>query len=138
MNIVIAILQQGDAFAFLQKTDGTWIFPGGPIQSGETVTQSVLREVEEVTGVKADMIGLLGTREMDGDTYIYAYCAHNSGILRVMDAHKFVHADWKTPQEIINIAGTTLYGPVRAILEAARSATRKRGGDTNVAKQAGH
>lgn len=38
---------------------GEWSLPGGRIEPGEAVTAAALRELQEETGVEADLIGLI-------------------------------------------------------------------------------
>lgn len=44
----------------LKKYNGDWVLPKGRVEKGETLSMAALREVEEETGVKADMISYLG------------------------------------------------------------------------------
>jgi len=39
--------------------EGQWSIPGGRIESGETAAAAALRELEEETGVKAELLGLV-------------------------------------------------------------------------------
>jgi 8-oxo-dGTP diphosphatase len=41
---------------------GNWQLPGGFIEPAETIEQAVIREVEEETGVGAEVVGVLGLR----------------------------------------------------------------------------
>lgn len=120
MNIVIPMVQGENGFVFLQKSDKSWNFPGGKILQGETVGQAAVREVFETTGLDVEMIGVLGTRNMGEDVFIYAYCSHKGGRIEIIDHDRYKKAEWKTPQEIADLSGNTLYEPVRAILNTAQ------------------
>lgn len=43
--------------------DGIFSLPGGLVEPGETLAEAALREVEEETGVQADLIGFIGPVE---------------------------------------------------------------------------
>jgi 8-oxo-dGTP diphosphatase len=53
---------------------GTYLFPGGLVEPGETLDQAVLREIAEETGIRAIVRGIVGVRtRCDGprsDTYV--------------------------------------------------------------------
>jgi len=42
---------------------GQWSLPGGRVELGETLRESLVREVREETGVDVDVDGLIGTAE---------------------------------------------------------------------------
>jgi 8-oxo-dGTP pyrophosphatase MutT (NUDIX family) len=66
-------LQQAGAIAFkdgshrrfllvtARRSPGTWIFPKGHVERGETVIDAALRELEEEAGVEGDAVGEVGT-----------------------------------------------------------------------------
>ncbi|WP_024513694.1 NUDIX hydrolase [Bradyrhizobium sp. Tv2a-2] len=44
--------------------NGFYSFPGGRVEFGETLHQALAREVDEETGLKIDIVGLAGWREV--------------------------------------------------------------------------
>jgi 8-oxo-dGTP diphosphatase len=60
---------------------GSWAFPGGFVEYGETVEEAVLREVKEETGVIIEINKLLGVysdpqRDPRGHTVSVCFCAN--------------------------------------------------------------
>jgi ADP-ribose pyrophosphatase YjhB (NUDIX family) len=53
---VEAVIVQDDSLLFLKRNNppvkDQWWFPGGRVRKGETLEQSLLREVKEETGLK--------------------------------------------------------------------------------------
>ncbi|MFW9770441.1 MAG: NUDIX hydrolase [Candidatus Thorarchaeota archaeon] len=43
---------------------GLWSIPGGGVEIGETQEESIVREVEEETGVKCEIISLISTADL--------------------------------------------------------------------------
>lgn len=43
---------------------GLWTLPGGRIELGETAAAAALRELQEETGIDAELVGFAGYREM--------------------------------------------------------------------------
>ncbi len=50
----------GDVLVVRRIDDGNWELPGGRIEVGETVTQTVIREVAEESGITIELTGLSG------------------------------------------------------------------------------
>lgn len=54
---------------------GNWQIPGGFVEQDETMEQAVVREVQEESGVTAEVVGVLGIRnrydpDSDNSTYV--------------------------------------------------------------------
>lgn len=60
---VVAIIQDNqDRLLLIHKTDnGKWALPGGGHDPGESVTDTVIREVKEETGYDIEVITITGT-----------------------------------------------------------------------------
>ena len=67
---VIAITLRGDELILVQRSKepqkGTWGFPGGSVEPGETLHDAALRELKEETGVTASVGPLLDVVEVIG------------------------------------------------------------------------
>jgi ADP-ribose pyrophosphatase YjhB (NUDIX family) len=50
----------GEILLVQRLDDGNWELPGGRIEVGESVTQAVIREVDEESGVMIELTGLAG------------------------------------------------------------------------------
>lgn len=80
---VLAYVLKGDYVLLIKRGTipylGYWCFPGGIVESGESPEEACIREVEEETGLKVEIL-----REVDrirGGTRIFL-CNNNSGTLR--------------------------------------------------------
>src|SRR5689334_16896369 len=55
------ILNDADQLLLIRRSDnGLYSIPGGGLEVGETITQTVVREVHEETGVIVEVTGLIG------------------------------------------------------------------------------
>lgn len=50
----------GNTVLLLKKYNGDWVLPKGRVEKDETLTTAALREVQEETGVKAEIIEYIG------------------------------------------------------------------------------
>ncbi len=78
---------------------GSWTFPKGRVENGETLEETAVREVEEETGVKARVIKYAGTV-----TYVYH---KDDGIVVDKKVHFFIMkyiSGEPTPDGVENIA----------------------------------
>jgi ADP-ribose pyrophosphatase YjhB (NUDIX family) len=59
---VAAIVTDGDGHVLLQRRsdNGRWGLPGGSVEIGESVTEAIVREVREETGLAVEVVRLIG------------------------------------------------------------------------------
>jgi 8-oxo-dGTP pyrophosphatase MutT (NUDIX family) len=56
--------------------NGWWGLPGGRQELGESIVECAIREMEEETGLKVE---ILGATSIDSDPYRYAICQYPDG-----------------------------------------------------------
>lgn len=57
---LLVVDESGQILLQRRRDTGQWALPGGKQELGETPSQCAVRECEEETGVKAEVVGLLG------------------------------------------------------------------------------
>lgn len=58
---VSAVLPRGGRILLQRRSDnGLWGVPGGSLEKGESVTEAILREVREETGLRVEVVRLIG------------------------------------------------------------------------------
>ena len=82
---------------------GTWVFPGGYVDPGETVEQDCIREVREELGLDVRLTGLIGIysepgRDPRGSVVSIAYRAEVIGGTLTVTAEARAHR-WLEPDE---------------------------------------
>jgi mutator protein MutT len=78
----VAILQENGRLLVCQRKKGSryelkWEFPGGKVESGETVTECVKRELREELSIDVETIGLTKSQMNhfeDGGVFEVTYC----------------------------------------------------------------
>jgi ADP-ribose pyrophosphatase YjhB (NUDIX family) len=100
---------------------GFYSLPGGRVEFGESLHQAIAREVDEETGLKIDIVGLAGWREVlpsaggGGHYVIMSFAAHwraNEPVLN--DEHD--DFKWLAPDALGDLK---LTGGLPEVLEAA-------------------
>lgn len=57
---VVVINDAGEVLLIRRTDNGNWSLPGGAMDLGESITESAAREVQEETGITAEINGLVG------------------------------------------------------------------------------
>lgn len=83
---------------------GNWQIPGGFVEQDETMEQAVVREVQEESGVTAEVVGVLGVRnrydpDTDNSTYVILALSPVEGE-PTPDAHEVDMAGYFSLEEI--------------------------------------
>ncbi|MGQ0847180.1 MAG: NUDIX hydrolase [Sporichthyaceae bacterium] len=60
-SVNVAVVDAGGRLLLMRRSDnGNWAIPGGAIDVGESLSQAAVREVEEETGIRCEIDGLVG------------------------------------------------------------------------------
>ncbi|HWI49878.1 MAG TPA: NUDIX hydrolase [Rummeliibacillus sp.] len=86
--------------------DGMWSLPAGFVNPGETIDQACHRELQEETGIKASMQGLLGIRtgvlrnDISDNMAIFYLTANTQEQQITVQLDELYEARWMTPQAL--------------------------------------
>jgi len=86
--------------------EGMWSLPAGFVERSETIDQACHRELQEETGIKASMRGLLGIRtgvlrnEISDNMAIFHLTANTQEQQIRVQLDELYEARWMTPQEL--------------------------------------
>jgi 8-oxo-dGTP diphosphatase len=110
---VDAVLLKGDEVLLIRRGrepfKGWWAIPGGFVEVGERTEDAVRRELVEETGLKGDVVDLLGVysdprRDPRGHTVTVAYVLKVSGIVHTSDLDDADEARWFRFDELPELA----------------------------------
>lgn len=90
--------EKGEILLVLSPDRG-WEYPGGIIETGETVQQGLLREIFEETGVTAEIVSFVGiSKNLDRDIVNLDFrCRYLSGELTTSE--ESLQVRWVSPEE---------------------------------------
>jgi ADP-ribose pyrophosphatase YjhB (NUDIX family) len=79
---------------------GTWVFPGGYVDQGETVEQAARREVWEETGLTVELGRMVGVYSREGEeTVLVVYAGHVTGG-QLAAGEEEMDAGWFSPDDL--------------------------------------
>ena len=93
------------------KWKNKWIFPGGHIESGETIKEALLRETKEEVGLKLKFVKIITFGELIGSkdfhrpahfVYIDIYCTTKSSIVK-LDGVELTEYVWIEPKRALKM-----------------------------------
>ncbi len=79
-----------------------WTFPGGVVETNESIAQAVVREVKEETGLDTQAKGILGLRNRPDQTVVVFQLEFERGQLLDRVDGEIEAIKWFTHQDIIN------------------------------------
>lgn len=131
-SVVAMVRDENGRVLMIQRTDNSrWALPGGGHDVGESITNTVIREVREETGIEAEVIDLSGIYTDPGHVMLYddgearqqfSMCFRArpvGGQLRTSDETKEVR--WVDPADL---ASFDIHPTMRLRIEHALDATR--------------
>lgn len=102
VQVVAALLRRGDQIVLVQeRRDGqeAWSLPGGGVERGELLTEALIREVNEETGLRLATVGPLAflvnttSKQYPSTVALTFDCSDWSGDIAVQDPdHKIIGA----------------------------------------------
>lgn len=122
---VDAVLLKGDEVLLVRRARephaGRWALPGGFVDVGESTEDAVRRELLEETGLKGDLVDLLGVysepgRDPRGHTVTVAYVLKVAGIVQVAAGDDAADARWFALDKLPELA----FDHGRILADAAR------------------
>lgn len=105
------------------RGEGTWTFPGGKVDLGETIQTSIIRELEEETGIQIskDSLRIISIRDnIKGDAHFLTagfLCTDFSGEPEVKEPDEIVEWKWFSLDELPE----NIYFPSERIVEDYKS-----------------
>ena len=140
---VDAVLLKGHEILLIRRGrepfKGSWALPGGFVDVGETVEDAVRRELVEETGLKGDIVDLLGVysepkRDPRGHTVSVTFVLKVAGIVHVDDLDDADEAKWFPLDALPELA----FDHARIVADArawlARAGNYEKLGDTDFGK----
>jgi ADP-ribose pyrophosphatase YjhB (NUDIX family) len=68
----VVVTNEQDEVLMIRRTDnGNWALPGGGMDPGETLSETAVREVEEETGIRCEVTGLVGVYTNPNHVILY-------------------------------------------------------------------
>jgi len=121
--VSVAIITDGGKVLMARRraSEGeiSWVFPGGAIEAGESPEEAAVREVDEETGLKVEVIKVLGDRVHPKSKVPMHYVAVRpvGGEARVADDEELDAVAWIAHSEIAEYVPYGLFGPVQEYLD---------------------
>lgn len=79
---------------------GTWVFPGGFVEWGETVEEAAIREAAEETGITVELGPVLGVYSRPGPGVVVVVYEGRVDSPHVVPGREALEARWFAPHEI--------------------------------------
>ncbi len=118
LAVSAAIVREGRVLIVRRRAapgNGIYTLPGGVVETGETLTQALIREVREETGLAVEPVALAGHREMiardaqgrvQRHFVILCFAARWLAGEPVPLMDEISEARWRTPEELAQLPAT--------------------------------
>lgn len=121
-EVSLAIVIKNDEVLIIKRSEqdgGFWAFPGGEIVGSKTAEQTVVEEVLEETAVVCKVVKKIGQRlhPQTKKEISYFLCDYISGQAGVVLPEEVEQVVWLNKQEAIETLGSSLFEPVKKLLE---------------------
>lgn len=123
-TVAVGIVQKGKEVILVRRIKAErgilWQFPAGMINPKRTAAETVVREVEEETGVKCKVASLIGEREHPdtGTVLAYFHCHYVSGTVQNGDPKENAEVAWVKASEVQNLITSDFFSAVKGLLSA--------------------
>lgn len=101
-EVTVNVVENNGEYLFAERSkDNKWEFVGGKVEEGETIEEAALRELEEETGLQAEVIEVNGSYPSADNPEWELVAIHMKSYNRdVQLADEHNQYDWIEPDEI--------------------------------------
>lgn len=99
----IAVIDTGKILLTQREDFHTWVLPSGAVEQGESLAQAAIREVEEETGIQAELTWLVGMYVRTGSlepSYTAVFAARPAGGALKLQAGETIDVKWFSFEEL--------------------------------------
>ncbi len=112
------IRRRGSVLLVKSRARSKWQLPGGGVEAGEAPWEAALREVDEETGLAAEIVGLAGIYRRNDASLAFVFLARVApGAEPVGPTHEIAKQKWIPLPRALGRLGR---GPRRRLLDAIR------------------
>lgn len=103
-EVTVNVVENNGEYLLAERSkDNKWEFVGGKVEEGETIEEAALRELEEETGLQAEVIEVNGSYPSADNPEWELVPIHMKSYNRDVElADEHLQYDWIKPEEIQN------------------------------------